>query len=75
MSHAGNVTFNSFAAEVEFHADWIVNPFTDLVLKKHAVRADMSIKAGEYEGTVGKLYYHDLDSNIVKNQSIVHGDR
>ena len=65
--------FNSFAAEVEFHAeavdDWksIFDRWYDA-----AIRADMSI-GEEYESGFYDDYY-DLNSNIVKGQVNAHGE-
>ena len=68
-----DVTFNSFAAEVEFHAeavdDWksVFDRWYDA-----AIRADMSI-GEEYESGFYDEYY-DLNSDIVKGQANAHGE-
>lgn len=69
----GNVTFNSFVAEVEFHAeavdDWksIFDRWYDA-----AIRADMSV-GEEYESGFYDDYY-DLNSSIVVAQKNAHGE-
>lgn len=68
-----DVTFNSFAAEVEFHAeavdDWkkVFDKWYDA-----AIRADMSV-GEEYESGFYDVYY-DLDSSIVNAQAAAHGE-
>lgn len=71
-----NVTFNSFAAEVQFHAQaldsWKADiPFTGGEWYEQALRADMAI-GEEYESGFYDDYY-DLTSDIVQNQARVHG--
>lgn len=72
-THTGNVTFNSFAAEVQFHADalydWKAN-FSDYY--EAALRADMAV-GEEYESGLFDEYY-DLDSDIVQAQISEHGE-
>lgn len=69
----GDVTFNSFAAEVEFHAeavdDWkkIFDRWYDA-----AIRADMAV-GEEYESGFYDEYY-DLESSIVRAQAAAHGE-
>lgn len=72
-----NVTFNSFAAEVEFHADAINNwqsniPILGNEWYERAIRADMAI-GEEYESGFYDEYY-DLDSAIVRAQADAHGE-
>lgn len=72
------MTYNSFAAEVEFHADavyswhadvpWLGDKWYDA-----AIRADMAI-GEEYESGFYDDYY-DLESAIVKSQIDAHGER
>ncbi len=76
-THTADVNFNSFAAEVEFHADAIHSWKTDIPMignkwYEAAVRADMAI-GEEYESGFYDEYY-DLDSDIVKAQAEVHGE-
>lgn len=72
-THTGNVTFNSFAAEVQFHADalddWLAN-FSQYY--EAALRADMAI-GEEYESGLFDEYY-DLNSDIVQAQIAEHGE-
>ena len=71
--HTSNVTFNSFAAEVQFHADaldsvWANN--AEFYLR--ALRADMAI--GEESESGGYDQYYDLSSSIVIAQKNAHGE-
>ena len=71
-----NVSYNSFAAEVEFHADavysWQSNiPWVGDKWYEAALRADMLI-GEEHESGFYDDYY-DLDNTIVKAQANVHG--
>lgn len=75
MTHTANVTFNSFAAEVLFHAEvltawWINAPFVGAY--ESAIRADMAI-GEEYESGVFDDYY-DLDGELVSEQIEYHGE-
>ena len=73
-----NATFNSFAAEVEFHADGIYDWRADIPIVGdtwylRACRADMAIgEVGEEDPFTD---YYDLDSDIVVAQRAIHGDR
>ena len=72
-SFTGNVTFNSFAAEVEFHAD-ALDDWKSVIdkWKNSSIRADMSTgetyMRGFYED------YYDLDSELVQGQVTAHGE-
>lgn len=68
-----NVTFNSFAAEVEFHADAVYDwktVFDDWY--EAAIRADMAIGEDAESGSYDQ--YYDLNSNIVQAQVAAHGE-
>lgn len=69
----GNVNFYSFAAEVEFHARFLMPIFRLPVAKKivyeSAIRADMSIDDREF---VGFTPYYRLSSVMVKRQQKHH---
>lgn len=72
-----DVTFNSFAAEVEFHADalndWKTNiPWIGNKWYEAALRADMAI-GEEYESGFYDDYY-DLSGPKVKAQAKAHGE-
>ena len=72
-----DVNFNSFAAEVQFHADAVDNwksdlPFVGDYWYKSAIRADMAI-GEDYESGLYDEYY-DLNSDIVKAQAEYHGE-
>lgn len=71
-----NVNFNSFAAEVEFHADAVLSlisgiPVAGNIWYGRAIRADMGI--GEENESGGFDSYYDLNSDIVRNQAAYHG--
>lgn len=68
-----NVTFNSFAAEVEYHAEaaLIIPEFLhDKYLK--AIRADMAVGEENESGAFDS--YYDLNSSIVREQIEAHGE-
>lgn len=68
-----NVTFNSFAAEVQFHAAAIYSQlavFEDWY--KAAIRADMAI-GEDFESGFSDQYYN-LDSESVQAQINEHGE-
>ena len=68
-----DVTFNSFAAEVEFHADAVCGALGDIeAWYSHAVRADMSLESERYIIEFEEFY--NLESNIVIAQSKAHGE-
>lgn len=71
-----DVTFNSFAAEVQYHADAVFNwkkdiPWIGNIWYEAALRADMAI-GEEVESGYTDVYY-DLNSDIVKSQISIHG--
>lgn len=68
-----DVTFNSFAAEVEFHAEAVDN-WKSIFDRWYeaAIRADMAV-GEEYESGFYDDYY-DLNSDIVKGQVNAHGE-
>ncbi len=75
MMHTSNVTFNSFAAEVLFHADkleswWNSIPFAEVY--EMAVRADMAI--GEDKESGYSEIYYNLNSSIVQEQIQYHDE-
>ena len=72
MSHAGNVTFNSFAAEVVYHAD-LLEESTPNLMYNSALRVDMTVCVSDYDGSIGHNYY-DLDSSYVQDQIDYHGE-
>ena len=81
VAHTGNPTFNSFAAEVEFHADALVSWENRLPVMGRvswyasAIRADM--QAGEGSGLANRLFspYYDEHSRLVRRQAELHGKR
>lgn len=74
-THTGNVSFSSFAAEVQFHAlflTWwakIPIPVVGSSPYASAIRADMSIADAEMTGPTP---YYRLNSRLVKNQERCH---
>lgn len=72
-THTANVTFNSFAAEVLYHADFLDSIGAIWPSNyERALRADMGI-GEEYESGITDQYY-DLDSDIVQEQIDYHGE-
>ena len=74
-THAGNVSVYSFAAEVEYHAKFLVPaakmkiPFFGKSVYASAIRADMTIDDTEFEGPAP---FYRSDSKIVKRQYALH---
>ena len=72
-THTANVTFNSFAAEVQFHAEALEDTLSTVpAYYEAALRADMSI-GEEYEDGIFDEYYN-LNSSIVQTQIQYHGE-
>lgn len=75
-THTGNVSLNSFAAEVKYHAYALETWYGDLNLLgayEKAIRADMAI-GEEYQSGITDQYY-DLNSDIVQEQILYHGQK
>lgn len=76
-THAGNPSFFSFAAEVQYHAKFLTwwtkisIPFVGKSPYASAIRADMSIGDAEFTGPTP---YYRSDSSIVKKQYDCHKD-
>ena len=74
-THTGNTSVYSFAAEVEYHARFLIClakvkiPFLGKSVYDSAIRADMTVGDTEFEGP--SPYYKD-DSKIVKRQYELH---
>lgn len=74
-THTGNTSLQSFAAEVEYHARFLVPiakikiPFWGRSLYDSAIRADMTIGASRFEGFAP---FHWKRSKIVKRHSALH---
>ena len=70
-------TFNSFAAEVEYHADMLLGFWDDLDISGYiygcAIRADMGI-GEETESGITDNFYYDLNSSIVTAHKLEHGE-
>ena len=74
----GNVNYNSFAAEVEFHADAVDDwkssiPFAGSQWKERAIRADMGLGEEAESGNFDR--YYNLEDGSVKKQKEAHGDQ
>jgi hypothetical protein len=75
--YTADISFNMFAAEVQFHAealdDWKQNvPIKGEGWYKSAVIADMAL--GEDDESGGFDQYYNPNNSLVKNQRSVHGD-
>ena len=74
-THAGNTSVYSFAAEVEYHAQFLVPlakikiPFFGRSIYDSAIRADMTIDDTEFEGPAP---FYKADSKIVRRQYALH---
>ena len=74
ITHTATATFNSFAAEVQYHAEATEDFFSslnDYYIK--AIRADMNISS-DLDLSDLDDYYYDLNSDIVRAQAAVHGE-
>lgn len=75
-THTANVSFHSFAAEVRYHARFLVwyaripIPFLGKSVYVSAIRADMTIDDTEFEGPAP---FYRLDSKWVAEQQKYHG--
>lgn len=74
-THAGNTSVYSFAAEVEYHARFLISlakikiPFFGRSVYESAIRADMTVGDTEFEGPAP---FYKADSKIVKRQYSLH---
>ena len=74
-THAGNTSVYSFAAEVEYHARFLVPlaklkiPFFGKSIYASAIRADMTVDDTEFEGPAP---FYQEDSKIVRRQYDLH---
>ena len=74
-THTGNTSVYSFAAEVEYHARYLMAlskikiPFFGRSIYESAIRADMTVGDTEFEGPAP---FYQTDSKIVKRQYILH---
>ena len=79
LSHCGNVTFNSFAAEIEFHADALLDwmaKYNDCPVfddwYHSAIRSEMGVGEDSDSGFYDD--YFDLESDMVQAQAREHGE-
>ena len=76
-THTADTSFNCFAAEVRYHALFlnplakIRIPFLRISVYESAIRADLSIDDGEFEGNAP---YHKADTGFVNAHKKYHGD-
>lgn len=74
-THTGNTSLHSFAAEVEYHARFLIPvarmkiPFFGKSIYESAIRADMTVGDTEFEGPAP---FYRSDSKIVKRQAMLH---
>ena len=74
-THTGNISFYSFAAEVEYHARFLTPlakikiPFFGRSIYDSAIRADMTVGDTEFEGPAP---FYTETSKIVKRQYELH---
>lgn len=74
-THTGNTSVYSFAAEVEYHARFLIPlakiklPFFGRSIYDSAVRADMTVSDPEFQGAAP---FYKSDSKIVKRQIALH---
>lgn len=74
-THTGNTSVYSFAAEVEYHAKYLVRlarlriPFFGKSIYESAIRADMTVDDREFEGPAP---FHKEHSGIVRRQRHLH---
>ena len=74
-THTGNVSFYSFAAEVEYHARYLFAlakiriPFMGGSVYDSAIRADMTVGDTEFEGPAP---FYKMNSRIVRRQYALH---
>ena len=77
-THTGNTSVYSFAAEVEYHARYLVSlakikiPFFGRSIYDSAIRADMTVGDTEFEGPAP---FYRNDSKIVKRQRALHSEK
>lgn len=77
-THTGNTSVHSFAAEVEYHARFLLPimklkiPFFGKSIYASAIRADMTVGDTEFEGPAP---FYQPDSRIVKRQCILHQEK
>lgn len=75
-THTADISFNQFAAEVQYHAQFLNGmarvklPFMGSIYES-AIRADLSIDDSEFEGNAP---YHREDSKLVKKHIGIHGE-
>ena len=74
-THTGNTSLYSFAAEVEYHARFLIFlskikiPFFGRSIYDSAIRADMSVGDAEFQGSAP---FYRAASRIVKRQYKLH---
>lgn len=70
-THTGDVNFNSFAAEVDVHADYLTHFLIGNIAYESVLRADLETIENAVNGLIDS--YHDFDSEIVQEHSGIHG--
>lgn len=84
-AYTGDLSKNSFAAEVEFHADAIDDPLLKQFAYENSIRADMNCYANlkgnwkvNIKNTIREWFfedYFDLDDKSVNEQRLMHGNK
>ena len=79
ISHCGNASFNSCAAEIEFHADALLDwkaGFRGWPLAGDWYQSALRSEMGVGEEAESGLYdeYYDLESDLVQAQAAAHGE-
>ena len=84
-AYTGDLSKNSFAAEVEFHADAIDDPLLKQFAYKNSIRADMDCYANSKDNplewiknTIRENYfedYYNLEGESVNGQKMIHGNK
>ena len=79
-THTANTSFNSFAAEVVYHAkltkeydNEIINYIYEHLIDKHALRADMGVGEEKVSGYTDYEYYNP-ESDTMKLEIQFHGE-
>ncbi len=77
-AYTSNPNYNSFAAEVVFHAAAIDDIKSSMIIigpewYGHAIKADMGVGEERTSGMFDK--YYDLNDNSVKRQAEIHGEQ
>lgn len=73
VTHTGNASFNSYAAEVKFHSDGLKNVLSWKYYES-CLKSDMAVGEEVHEWITEWFFYYNLESGIVKEQAQYHGE-